>query len=59
MALCAGLTGAMPDPLGGICTSPLKRVFRHVLFGQNKSARVAMPDPRGQGGALPSGQKPY
>lgn len=53
MALFADLTGVTPDPLGCICTSPLKRVFRYVLFGQNKAARAAMPDPRGEGGVLP------
>lgn len=46
MALFASLKGATPDPLGGICTSPLKRVFQHVLFGQNKSAWVSVPAPQ-------------
>lgn len=45
------LKGATPDPLGGICTSPLKRVFQYVPFGQNKSASVSVPDHR-QGGTL-------
>ena len=53
MAMFADLTGATPDPLGGISTSPLKRAFRYVLFGQNKAAWAAMPDPRGRGGTLP------
>lgn len=51
MALFAILKGATPDPLGGICTSPQKRVFQYVLFGQNKSAWVSVPEHR-QGGSL-------
>lgn len=59
MALFADLTGVTPDPLGCICTSPLKRVFRYVLFGQNKAAKAAMPDPRGQSGLLPGKKNPH
>lgn len=36
MALCASLRGATPNPQGCICTSPLKRAFQYVLFGQDK-----------------------
>lgn len=53
VALFADLTGVTPDPLGDICTSPLKRVFRYVLFGHSKAAGSAMPDPRGHGGVMP------